>query len=99
MQPFRHNHQVGKKHVVFEKLGFLCRRITPDPVSISAEAAMGIDNENDQANRAISTGKLHALPHFHTRPINVVVFHGSQGILVLRWVSRLDAFSGYPVRI
>ena len=36
-------------------------------------------NENDQANRAISTGKLHALPHFHTRPINVVVFHGSQG--------------------
>ena len=41
--------------------------------------AMDISNENDQANRAISTGKLHALPHFHTRPINVVVFHGSQG--------------------
>jgi hypothetical protein len=40
---------------------------------------MDISNENDQANRAISTGKLHALPHFHTRPINVVVFHGSQG--------------------
>ena len=38
-----------------------------------------MDNESDQANRAISTGKLHALPHFHTRPINVVVFHGSQG--------------------
>ena len=36
-------------------------------------------NENDQANRAISTGKLHALLRFHTRPINVVVFHGSQG--------------------
>ena len=61
--------------------------------------AMGMENENDQADRAISTGKLHALPHFHTRPINVVVFHGSQGILVSRWVSRLDAFSGYPVRI
>jgi hypothetical protein len=30
-------------------------------------------------NRAISTGKLHALQRFHTRPINVVVFHGSQG--------------------
>lgn len=60
---------------------------------------MDMDNENDQADRAISTGKLHALPHFHTRPINVVVFHDSQGILVLRWVSRLDAFSGYPVRI
>ena len=30
-------------------------------------------------NRAISTGKLHALLRFHTRPINVVVFHGSRG--------------------
>jgi len=59
---------------------------------------MDTSNENDQANRAISNGKLHALPHFHTRPINVVVFHGSQGILVLRLVSRLDAFSGYLVR-
>jgi predicted AAA+ superfamily ATPase len=53
--------------------------------------------EHDQAYRAISTGKLHASPHFHTRPINVVVYHGSQRSLVLRWVSRLDAFSGYPV--
>ena len=61
--------------------------------------AMGMRNENDQADRAISTGKLQALPLFHTRPINVVVFHDSQGILVSRWVSRLDAFSGYPVRI
>ncbi len=41
--------------------------------------AMSMNNENDQANRAISTGKLHALLRFHTRPINVVVFHGSQG--------------------
>jgi hypothetical protein len=39
----------------------------------------GIENESDQAERAISTGKLHALPHFHTRPIDVVVFHGSSG--------------------
>ena len=61
--------------------------------------SMSTVNENDQADRAISTGKLHALPHFHTRPINVVVFHDSQGILVSRWVSRLDAFSGYPVHI
>ncbi len=41
--------------------------------------SMSIFNENDQANRAISTGKLHTLLRFHTRPINVVVFHGSQG--------------------
>lgn len=39
--------------------------------------SMSTGNGNDQANRAISTGKLHALPHFHTRPINVVVYHGS----------------------
>ena len=38
---------------------------------------MDTENESNQANRTISTGKLHALPHFHTRPINVVVFHGS----------------------
>ena len=38
---------------------------------------LGIDNESDEADRAISTGKLHALPRFHTRPIDVVVYHGS----------------------
>ena len=43
-----------------------------------------------QANRAISTGKLHALPHFHTQPINVVVFHGSQG--------RTSFEAGFPLR-
>ena len=36
-------------------------------------------NEGDQAERAISTGQLHALLRFHTRPIDVVVFHGSSG--------------------
>ena len=90
VQPLRHNHQVGETHVCFRE-AVLC---VP-----SSHLAMDMENENDQADRAISTGKLHALPHFHTRPINVVVFHDSQGILVLRWVSRLDAFSGYPVRI
>ena len=47
-------------------------------------------NESDQANRAISTGKLHALLRFHTRPIDVVVFHGSQGS------TRFEA--GFPLR-
>ena len=51
-----------------------------------------------RACRAIRTGQLHALPRFHTRPIDVMVYHGPRGDLVLRWVSRLDAFSGYPVR-
>ena len=40
---------------------------------------MDTENESNQADRTISTGKLRALLHFHTRPINVVVFHGSQG--------------------
>jgi len=47
-------------------------------------------NESNQANRAISTGKLHALQRFHTRPINVVVFHGSQG--------RTGFEVGFPLR-
>ena len=51
-----------------------------------------------QANRAISTGQLRGLLRFHLRPIDVVVYHGSQRDLVLKGVSRLDAFSGYPVR-
>ena len=60
---------------------------------------MNIINGNEEVDRAISNGKLHTLLCFHTRPINVVVFHGSQGTLVFRLVSRLDAFSGYPFRI
>ena len=51
--------------------------------------------------RPISTGQLHALPHFHPRPINLVVFKGSyffrMGYLILGGASRLDAFSVYPV--
>ena len=48
--------------------------------------------------RAIRTARLHGLPRFDLRPIDVVVDHGSQRDLVLRRVSRLDAFSGYPDR-
>ena len=51
-----------------------------------------------RADWAISTGQLRTLPRVHTRPIDVMVYHGPRGDLVLRWVSRLDAFSGYPVR-
>ena len=53
---------------------------------------------SNQAYRAISTGQLNALLRLHLRPIDVVVFHGPQGYLVSRGASRLDAFSGYPVR-
>ena len=53
---------------------------------------------SNQAYRAISTSQLNALLHLHLWPIDVVVYHGPQGYLVLRGASRLDAFSGYPVR-
>ena len=53
--------------------------------------------------RTISTGPLSALLRLHGRPINLVVYQGSyslkgMGELISRLASRLDAFSGYPVR-
>ena len=53
---------------------------------------------SDQACWTISTGHLSASPRVQSRPIDVVVCHGPQGYLVSRGASRLDAFSGYPVR-
>ena len=41
-------------------------------------------------DRAISTGQLNASPRLHIQPINVVVFHGSQGS------SRFEV--GFPLR-
>ena len=52
----------------------------------------------EEFDRAIRTARLRRLPDFHLRPINVMVYHGPWGDLVLRLVSRLDAFSGYPFR-
>ena len=53
--------------------------------------------------RAISTGALNALLRLHVPPIKVVVSDRpysleGMGELILRSASRLDAFSGYPVR-
>jgi hypothetical protein len=80
VQTPRHNHQVGKTHVLIREAGFHAR----------PQIAADTGNGNDQADRAISTGKLHTLLRFHTRPINVVVFHGSQGN------TRFQA--GFPLR-
>ena len=82
----RQNHQVSEADYAM-----LCVKTS---LSGLDEAFMSFD-KNDQADRAISTSKLHASRHFHTWPINVVVYHGSRRSLVLRLVSRLDAFSGY----
>ena len=56
-----------------------------------------------QAERAISTGKLHALLRFHIQPIKHVVFVCPSlplglGDLILRSASRLYAFSVYHNR-
>jgi hypothetical protein len=40
--------------------------------------------------RAIRTGQLHVLPRFHSRPIDVVVDHGSR--------SRPGLEAGFPLR-
>ena len=49
-----------------------------------------LSEDEAQADRAIRTGQLHALLRFHTRPIDVVVFHGSQ--------ARPDLEAGFPLR-
>src|SRR6476660_4133159 len=46
-------------------------------ISILVSALMRIEDKSDQASRAIRTGKLNTLRCLHTRPINVVVYHGS----------------------
>ena len=58
-----------------------------------------------QASRPISTPRLHPLLSFHLGPIYLVVYQGPSGTgcpvlgdLFLGWASRLDAFSGYPIR-
>ena len=66
-------------------------------LSVRSDVSLTVTGSN-QAYRAISTGQLNALLRLHLRPIDVVVYHGPQGYLVLRGASRLDAFSGYPVR-
>ena len=59
-------------------LSFLMDRQTKSATTPGrTHARMDISNESVQVDRAISTGKLNASPRLHTRPINVVVYHGS----------------------
>src|SRR5919106_3302230 len=62
----------------------------PCPWAPASEPSRALWNERDQADRAISTGKLHALLRVHARPIDVVVYHGSQG--------RTGFEVGFPLR-
>jgi hypothetical protein len=70
---------------------------------LSVDPLWWVEEGVNAAKRStVSTGQLRPLLALHTRPINPVVFRESsflrKGNLVLRGVSRLDAFSVYPGR-
>ncbi len=90
----RYDHQTGEILVVYKSVVQARYDIVMYAIDWSSLSITG----SNQAYRAISTGQLNALLRLHLRPIDVVVYHGPQGYLVLRGASRLDAFSGYPVR-
>ena len=57
----------------------------PPPLAFSAKRPLCFHSRfYGQAERAISNGKLHELPRFHIRPIDVVVFHGPSYLTVGR---------------
>ena len=73
------------------------------PSKLHSQPLPGIRKKYPSSPRPISTGLLHTLPRFQIRPINLVVYQGSyslkgMGELISRPASRLDAFSGYPIR-
>ncbi len=137
VQPPRHNHQVSKVHVNFEKLVFpslqypvLFRPIWLFGRSPQGRLAAGACAPRLPQRRPVGRNKregnqnpILALPRWvlamrtiksiellvpvsymrcRTSTPGLSTWSSStalKGILVSRWVSRLDAFSGYPVRI
>ena len=51
--------------------------VRPTPDVIWRCGSVWAELEGEQADRAISTGQLHALLRVHVRPIDVVVYDGS----------------------
>ena len=70
--------------------GLCCNRVGVVVSLCGCRSRSDTDHESDQANRAISTGRLNASPRLHPRPIDVVVFHGPQG--------RSRFKGGFPLR-
>ena len=75
----------------------------PRTLKTAQPANNGHHKKYPSSPRPISTGLLRTLLCFQIRPINLVVYQGSyslmgMGELILRSASRLDAFSGYPIR-
>ena len=73
------------------------------PEALQNRTAPHRTSKQPSSPRAISTGLLRTLLCFQIRPINLVVYQGpyslkGMGELISRSASRLDAFSGYPIR-
>ncbi len=94
----RYGHQTGEAEWCVKSLCFVAFRVRRGSIVFRIRGFGFAVTGSDQACRAISTGQLNALLRLHLRPIDVVVYHGPRGYLVLRGASRLDAFSGYPFR-
>ena len=77
----RNNHPVNASNNLIVKISSVCLvYVCSALIAVHEHRVMKIlDSEMNQANRVISTGKLHMLPYFHTQPINVVVYNDSQG--------------------
>ena len=80
----RSGHQAGAAHGsrhggVRQALVFVVCGVWLSVSLCGCRSVSDTDHESDQADRAISTGQLSALLHVHSRPIDVVVFHGPQG--------------------
>ncbi len=76
---------------------------TPPELENRTVANLSLGIKVPSSPRSISTGLLSASLRLHIRPIKLVVSQRSyslegMGELISRWASRLDAFSGYPIR-
>ena len=90
----RSNHQTGAGQGVRQAGATLWGVAERQPVWAVGSSCVGVLRtwimRAIKLDRAISTGKLNASPRLHTQPINVVVFHGSQGS------TRFEV--GFPLR-
>ena len=81
----------------------LIKNRTKEETKLKVLANLNFVQNNSSSPRSISIDQLHTLLHFHLRPINLVVYEWPysfemMGYLILRFVSRLDAFSVYQIR-
>ena len=80
-----------------------CSLKTEQAMKRKAQGYVRTWTKSSSSPRSISIDQLHALLHFHLRPIKLVVykwpyFLKGMWYLILRCASRLDAFSVYHIR-